>query len=543
MRIAFAQINTTVADFEGNTAKVLKAIGKAVKEKADLILFPEFTTFGYSPRDLLDHPDMIEKNIRAARAIAKGSPKDLGVVFGYVAKNPSAKGRPLLNQAVLASGGRILHEQSKTLLPTYDVFDEARYFEPAFAQTPFDFKGVRLGLTVCEDLWGDHFSYAQDPVAVLKQQGAELILNLAASPFSMEKQKLRRRVFSAIAKRHRIPIAYCNLVGGNDELVFDGQSQMINADGKTLFEAPLFEESLNTVSWKKSVAAPVQDRSVIPRYERIETMRRGLVLGLKDYFRKCHFQKALIGLSGGIDSAVVAAVAVEALGSKNVTGLLMPSPYSSKASVVDAMALAKNLGIAHRLIPIDEIYKSYLATLGINVSKRVPVEAENIQARIRGNILMALSNAEGGLVLSTGNKSELAVGYCTLYGDMAGGLALISDVSKGDVYALARSFNKKKKRIPTRILKKAPSAELRPNQKDSDNLPPYETLDPILKSYVEEHQTVASIVSQGFQKRDVERIFGMVNRNEYKRRQAAPGIKITEKAFGVGRRFPIAWKF
>lgn len=543
MKLALCQINTTVADFKGNVSKILEGMAWAKKKKADLAVFPEMAVFGYPPRDLLDKPYLIEKNIEAAEKIASQTTNNFACVFGFVDRNPSKIGRGLYNTAALAFDGKIQTKQAKSLLPTYDVFDEARHFDPAQSHFPISFKGVAIGLTVCEDIWSAHdFEgkqyYDLDPVAVLKENGAELIINISASPFHVGKWRTRRQLIAENARGHQVPIVYCNLTGGNDDLVFDGQSLVANAKGKIVFEGKRFQEELVLVDLAE--ARPV---SKLLQPSPVEEIHDCLILGLKDYARKCRFKKAVLGLSGGIDSSVVAALAAEALGPKNVLGLSMPSPYSSAGSLKDAKTLAKNLGIQYRIIPIRYLYEEYLKTLELNVKKNVPLVAENIQARIRGNILMAVSNQEKALVLSTGNKSELACGYCTLYGDLAGGLAILSDVPKTDVYALARHINRKKKMIPEEAIRKPPSAELRPNQKDQDTLPPYPVLDKILRAYIEEHLSREEIVKQGFSKKMVEEVIGRIDHNEYKRRQAPPGIKVTSKAFGIGRRFPIAWGY
>ncbi|MDO8494119.1 MAG: NAD+ synthase, partial [Deltaproteobacteria bacterium] len=534
MKIAICQINTTVADFAGNVAKVRAAVKEAKKQKVDLAVFPELTTFGYPPRDLLDKPYLIQKNLTAAHQIAKESDKNFGIVFGFVSQNKS-KGKGLYNSVCLAVDGKIKTVQPKSLLPTYDVFDEARHFDSAADTEPVVFKGVSLGLTVCEDIWssydfGGHNPYTKDPVAVLKKKGAEVIINISASPFQIGKQAVRRHLLQSTALRDGLPILFCNLVVGNDELVFDGRSLYVNANGTILFEGKRFEEELAIIDLKHK--KPVAD---LAQWTKVEEIHDALIIGLRDYFRKCHFDRALLGLSGGIDSAVVAALAVEALGPQNVLGVAMPSPYSSASSVNDAKELAQNLGIKFRLIPINAVYASYLGTLGIETEKEIPLAAENIQARIRGNILMSISNQWGALVLSTGNKSELACGYCTLYGDLAGGLAILSDIPKTDVYALAKWINRKHKTIPLSILRKPPSAELKPNQRDLDSLPPYPLLDDILRLYVEEHKSVAEILKKGFTKKVVESVIQKIDRNEYKRRQAPPGIRVTSKAFGIGR--------
>lgn len=540
MKIAICQINTTVADFKGNLARVSRALVAARKKGASLAVFPEMVTFGYPPRDLLERPYLIQENLAVAEKIAKQSTRDFGIVFGMVQPNSAAKGRGLYNAAAFAFQGKICAVQAKTLLPTYDVFDEARHFDAAVAHEVFSFQGVSFGLTVCEDIWFDYDYggkkyYEADPVALLKASGADVILNISASPFALGKREIRRNILTKKAEDNGVTVVYCNLVGGNDELVFDGQSLAVGPEGKIFFEGKSFKEEITVVDIEKKTKV----HRLAGRSETEDTYN-ALVLGLSDYARKCGFSKAVVGLSGGIDSSVVAALAAKALGNKNVLGILMPSPYSTQHSVKDALRLAKNLKMRTETVPIGSIYAEYLKQLNINLRKGVPLAAENLQARIRGNILMARSNKTGALVLSTGNKSELACGYCTLYGDMAGGLALISDISKTNVYGLARFINRQETLIPTSVIRKAPSAELRPGQKDSDSLPPYPELDAILESYIIEHRSTAEIVKKGFSKHVVERVVRLVNRNEYKRRQAPPGIKVTSKAFGMGRRLPIA---
>lgn len=541
MKIALCQINTTVADFDGNVARVVAGIRWAKKQNASAAVFPELTTFGYPPRDLLDKPYLIEANIRAAEAIARHTSHDFGCVFGMVSRNSAFHGKGLFNTACFAHAGQLQFEQPKTLLPTYDVFDEARHFDPAPSIQPHLFQGKSFGLMVCEDIWSEYdFDgkryYDTHPGSLLTASGAEVLINISASPFHSGVQKIRREVLAQEARLNGLPILYCNLVGGNDELVFDGQSLVVDGNGCVAWEGKAFREDYGVVDLEKLRPVRVND------FSEMAEMEEALVLGLKDYLRKCGFKKVLVGLSGGIDSSVVAALAAKALGSKNVLGVLMPSGYSSRGSLRDAGNLAKNLRIPTRILPIGEVYQNYLAALNIDVSRKIPLAAENIQARIRGNLLMAISNQTGALVLSTGNKSELACGYCTLYGDLAGGLALLSDVPKTKVYALARFLNRRKKIIPESVFKKPPSAELKPNQKDQDSLPPYDKLDGILKAYIEDHHDFKTIVRQGYPRKMVQDVIRRVDHNEYKRRQSPPGIKITSKAFGIGRRFPIAWK-
>ena len=546
MKIALCQINTTVGDFQGNVAKVVAGLKRASAEGADVAVFPELSTTGYPPRDLLDKPHFIQKNKKAAEAIARATRGTCAAIFGMVAQNLKKEGRPLLNTVVVALNGKITFSQDKTLLPTYDVFDEGRHFEPASAHRVWKYKKIALGLTVCEGIWS-HFDFAgrrlyrQDPASILKKKGAKALINISASPYSLEQENVRRKLLSSSARKHKMPIFYCNLVGGNDELIFDGRSLVIDAAGRVVWEGKPFEEDFVLLEYQpgKKPAVLKSHRKTAP-LKKMEEVHGALLLGLKDYFRKCGFKKALLGLSGGVDSALVASLAVESLGAENVCGVLMPSRYSSRGSVVDALALARNLGIQTRKISIEPVFSSYLSLL--DLEKEESLTTENIQARIRGNILMALSNREGALLLSTGNKSEMSVGYCTLYGDMAGGLAVLADIPKTMVYELCCWLNRQWPMIPESILTKPPSAELKLNQTDQDTLPPYEILDAILRLYIEEHKNVDEIVRKGFSRDVVEDVMVRIDRSEYKRRQAPPGLKITSKAFGIGRRFPIAWK-
>lgn len=542
MKIAIAQINTTIGDFDGNAAKIIERIRWAEGAGVDIVVFPELAVCGYPPRDLLEKPSFISHNLQTVDMIARKT-RRVGVVLGFVSVNESAEGRGLYNSAGLLHDGAVRFVQHKALLPEYDVFDEVRHFEPAKRHEVYSFAGSKIGLTLCEDLWSLHSFrgrrlYKIDPMEKLSAAGAELIINLSASPFTLGKQSIRRKLMCSEAQRYGLPIIYCNMVGGNDELVFDGRSFTTNAAGHIVCEAKAFEEDSLIVD-----SAHFKPLKKLPEFIEEEEVRRALILGLHDYMRKCGFERAVIGLSGGIDSAVVAAIACEAIGSKKVTGVMMPSPYTLNKSTEDAKKLAANLGMTTLTIPISPIYEAYRSTLGYKAhAKEVSLAEENMQARIRGNMLMAISNKEKALVLSTGNKSELSVGYCTLYGDMAGGLALISDLPKTFVYALARHINKDGEVIPLAIIERPPTAELKPDQKDEDLLPPYDVLDSIIKLYVEERQSVEAIIAEGFDKKTVNRVAAMIDCNEYKRRQAPPGIKITSKAFGVGRRFPIAWQ-
>ncbi len=542
MKIAVAQINTTVGDFSGNKRKVLSYLLRAEKMGADMIVFPELTVCGYPPRDLVEKPSFVQRNLECVEEIASRTTRT-AVVLGYVSINESQTGHGLFNTAGLLYDGSVQFSQAKSLLPEYDVFDEGRHFEPARAHRIHTFGSRKIGLSLCEDLWssfdfGGRHLYQKDPMKLFVQAGADLIINLSASPYTVKKQKIREGLVCGAAKDFSRPVVYCNLVGGNDELVFDGQSFVADARGEMIAMGKAFAEDLFCVDLGIP-AVPVKAKEMSDE----EEIYKALILGLRDYMEKCGFKKAVIGLSGGIDSATVLAIASAAIGHKNITVVTMPSRFTSKKSLADAHAIAKNFGVKTKVIPIDPIYDAYRRSLGHKGSVRnVSVAEENIQARIRGNILMAMSNKEGALVLSTGNKSELSVGYCTLYGDMAGGLAVISDVPKTMVYKIARFINRSRELIPRSIMTKPPTAELKPDQTDQDLLPPYDVLDDILRAYVEDHLSAPSIVAMGFDRSAVEDVVRRVDTNEYKRRQSPPGLKVTSKAFGIGRRFPIAWK-
>lgn len=537
MQVGLAQINSTVGDLEGNAQRIIDACQKLEDAGADVILTPELALTGYPPQDLLFQSDFVPLSLRALEKIHQAVRKAAWIV-GCVQPNPSAGGRPFFNSAAILEAGRPARHVHKTLLPTYDVFNETRYFEPGTPPHPVEIGGRLVGITICEDIWTpDYLSrplYSIDPVGVLVSAGAEAILNLSASPFQLGKPARREAMIRTLATKFRVPFHYCNAVGGNDQLVFDGNSLSVAADGALTARLPSFEEA-STLSAAAGIA---------PRLPDMEDLRRALVLGLRDYTAKCGFRSAVLGLSGGIDSAVVACLAVEALGADKVTGVAMPSPYSSSHSVEDAQTLAKNLGIACLNIPISNSFDVFKAQMRPAFGDR-PEDAteENMQARLRGLTLMSLSNKFGHLLLTTGNKSELAVGYCTLYGDMCGGLAAISDVPKTLVYQLARHINSPRELIPVRTIEKAPSAELKPDQLDQDTLPPYDVLDEILRLYVEENQSVRAIASKGFDPDTVRWVARRVDLNEYKREQAAPGLKVTSRAFGMGRRMPIAQRF
>lgn len=543
MYLALVQSNPVVGDVEGNLARVLQSVDDARARGAELVVFHELVLSGYPPQDLLERRDFIAQCEAALERLREASTrwKGTGVVVGLPLPARAKTGKGVANAAVLVADGAVLHRHDKLLLPTYDVFDEARHFEPGETAVPVAFRGEMLGISVCEDAWNDPELcrpplYKVDPIAMLAQAGATLMINISASPFSAGKEAFRADLVKSHARRHGVPFAMVNQVGGNDELVFDGCSLFVDAKGALRAALPAFAEATHIVDTK--VSGDAIEHRPLPE---LESIQRALVLGIRDYFAKSGFTRAVVGLSGGVDSAVTLCLAAEALGAANVLAVAMPSPFSSSRSLDDARTLCDNLGVRLDVVPIEDAMNAYDRVFGdLFQGKPRDVTEENIQARIRGNILMAISNKFGHMVLSTGNKSELAVGYCTLYGDMSGGLAVISDVPKTTVYALARGYNETKMVIPEFTLARAPSAELRPDQKDSDTLPPYEILDPILDAYVEDRLSVAEIVARGFDKKTVEWVIVAVHRSEYKRKQAAPGIKVTSKAFGVGRRFPVA---
>ena len=541
MKLALAQINTTVGDFAGNLALIRKAYARGMADGAELVVAPELAITGYPPRDLLLKSGFIEGNLAALTELAQ-SVGEVGLVVGHVGINEKHPGRQAVNAVSLLHNGKVAATRTKTLLPTYDVFDEDRYFEPAPDNTPVEFNGRKLGLTICEDVWNDDSFWADpryraNPVDGLVKQGAEVIVNVSASPWNLGKEGMRREMLASLATNAQRPVVYCNAVGGNDELVFDGGSLALNAQGEVLAAGAQFTEALVAVDLDGTVQA-------VSEPQEMALLHDALVLGVQDYLGKCGFRSAVIGLSGGIDSAVTAALAVKALGAENVRGISMPSAYSSQGSLDDSAALAANLGIQYDVIPIHAGFEMMKTSLEpIFGDRPEDVTEENMQARLRGLILMAASNKFGSLVLTTGNKSELAVGYCTLYGDMCGGLAVISDVPKTKVFELAHWINRDEVIIPKATITKPPSAELRPDQKDEDSLPPYEVLDAILERYVVESQSVSEIVTSGFEEATVQRIVRLIDLNEYKRRQAAPGLKVTSKAFGVGRRIPVAQRY
>jgi NAD+ synthase (glutamine-hydrolysing) len=543
MKIALAQFNPTVGDFTGNAAKILELAELARQRGADLAVFSELCLCGYLPLDLIERPQFIARNERELACLAKKLP--LPSIVGYAAHANESTGKAAANAAALLENGCIAFVQHKMLLPTYDVFDESRYFQPARAQNAFLFQAQQLGITICEDMWNDKNFwskrlYDRDPVAELVGKGAAILINISGSPYTIDKRTLRIDMLRSLAKTHNRPVVYVNQVGGNDSLVFDGGSLAVVPDGRIAAQAGIFEEDLVLFD----TATGLGEIHPQPTSE-LEVAYRALICGTRDYVRKSGFSKVVVGLSGGIDSSVVAAIAVGALGRENVLGVSMPGPYSSEGSRSDARSLAQNLGIEFLTLPISEVFEAYRATLRESFCGRPEnVAEENLQARIRGNFLMALSNKFGSMVLSTGNKSEMAVGYCTLYGDMAGGLALLSDVPKTTVYSLAEVINRERELIPRASIEKPPSAELRPNQKDQDSLPPYDVLDTVLKAYIEDVKSPDEIAARHRYDLDLVRSIAIrVDRNEYKRRQAPPGLKITSRAFGLGRPFPIVQKF
>ena len=543
VKIALGQINPTVGDFFGNAAKIIDYARQARGAGAGLILFPELSICGYPPRDLVERTSFVRQNRESAERIAAET-AGIAVICGMVTPADSDTGKSVRNSAVLLMDGKIAFTQSKMLLPTYDVFDEMRNFAPARKQELLPFCGKRMALTVCEDAWNDKLFwpkrlYLVDPVELLIHEGGNFVLNISASPFWLGKGEFRRDMLASIARQHKVPVALVNQVGGNDSLVFDGASLVLNREGEVIAKGRSFEEDLIYFD-SQSLTGDMHEQ--ISGEE--ASAYHALVLGTRDYMRKCGFKKAIIGLSGGIDSALTAVIAADAIGPENVIGVGMPGPYSSQGSIDDARDLAKNLGVRFELLSINPAYEAYRQILQPVFSGHgVDVTEENIQSRARGTLLMALSNKFGAIVLSTGNKSELGVGYCTLYGDMVGGLAVISDVPKTLVYRLSRYVNSRRAVIPEASLEKPPSAELRPDQKDSDSLPPYEVLDAVLEDYVEDSHSAEQIAADHkFDLDLVRRVMRMVDRAEYKRQQAAPGLKISPKAFGYGRRFPIAAK-
>jgi NAD+ synthase (glutamine-hydrolysing) len=539
MRIALAQVNTTVGDIAGNRDLVLSVMEKARAQGADIAVFPELCLTGYPPRDLLGLHGFVESNLQALKDIAHRT-GHMGTILGFVERNRKKEGRDFHNAAAFLSKGKILATVYKTLLPTYDVFDEDRYFERSDQVQLVKFRGRTLGISICEDAWNseDFWSkplYRTDPIRSQVEKGANLLINISASPFEMDKPKLRYQMLRDHVRKHRLPLVYVNLVGGNDDLLFDGNSLVLGKDGNVVARGKAFSEELLIVD---------PDSSEDLGYdagEDIQNLYQALVMGTRDYAHKCRFKSAVLGLSGGIDSSVVACIAAAALGPGNVLGVSMPSMYSAQESFDDAQMLAQNLGIRFETVPILPMFRRFKESLAPHFDGRPADETEeNLQARIRGMILMALSNKFGHLVLGTGNKSELGAGYCTLYGDMVGGLAVISDVPKTMVYRLAAHINKRKEIIPRNTIERPPTAELRPNQTDQDSLPEYDILDGILHLRVEQQMSAEEIVALGYERPIVEKVIRMIQANEYKRRQAPIGLKVTPRAFGAGRRMPIA---
>lgn len=538
MKIAIAQINPTIGDYKNNSLKIVEFSEKALTLGCDLVVFPEMSILGYPPRDLLERSDFVDANIKALdRLVARI--KGIGVILGFVDR----VGGHLFNSAALFEGGKIIKKVSKQLLPNYDVFDEKRYFHPGSAYSSFMYKGTSLGITICEDIWNDKdyvptTMYSVNPVSQLAESGASLLINISASPYNTGKEELRAGILRKIAESYGMNIIYSNQVGGNDSLLFDGMSMALDSSGRLLAKASDFEEDIVCVDF----AASEGDLHPVSENEPASIFK-ALSCGVRDYVRKCGFSKAVIGLSGGIDSALVAAVAVDALGPENVLTVFMPSEFTDEDNFEDTERLSRNLGTELRTMPIKPLFEAFLTAHG-NLDPHNPgITEQNLQARIRGVILMAISNKENRILLTTGNKSEMATGYCTLYGDMNGGLAVISDVFKTRVYEICNHLNSKKEVIPQRIIDKAPSAELKHDQKDQDDLPEYELLDRILKLAVEDFKGTDEIVSAGFDRKITEDVMRRIMNNEYKRQQAPPGLRVTTKAFGLGRRFPIAHRF
>ncbi len=543
MKIGLAQINTTVGDFPGNLEKILKGLQQGKEAGVDLVVFPEQAIPGYPAEDLLERKDFVRQAGEVQAQVASATIGGPAAVVGNLIPSELQEGKPIHNSAVLLEEGRVAGVQHKTLLPTYDVFDEGRYFQPAAEHQVLTFRGKRLGLAVCEDVWNDpefwcHRIYPVDPVEELAKKGAEILVVISASPFSMGRSRFRLRMLQNTARRHGVCLVYVNQVGGNTTLIFDGSSLVLTSRGDLIARARGFEEDFVVAGLEGT------EPLVLEADDEIADGYRALVLGTRDYLRKTGFRKVVVGLSGGIDSSLTAVIARDAVGAENVIGVSMPSRYSSEGSEVDARALAERLGIAFHRIPIEDMFSASLSTLA-SIFQGLPedVTEENIQARLRGVILMAISNKLGALLLSTGNKSEVAVGYCTLYGDMCGGLSVISDVPKTLVWAFARYLNRSGEVIPQSIIQKPPSAELKPNQTDQDTLPPYEILDSILEAYIERGLDRKGIIAEGHPREVVDKVIQMVDQSEYKRKQAAPGLRITGKAFGPGRRFPIVQRY
>ena len=540
MKIGFAQINPTVGDLKGNCELIIGAYEQLANAGAELVLLPELAITGYPPQDLVFKSRFVPENLAVLEKL-HARVGDAALLVGFVDRN-EGRGKPFHNAAALLERGKPIRKTYKSLLPTYDVFDEDRYFEPATRVEPFEVHGKKIGVTICEDIWTDEYLprplYDVEPVRALVEQGAEIIFNLSASPFRLGAPACRLEMIAAQARAYRRPICYCNVVGGNDQLIFDGNSIAVDSAGRLIAQLAAFREDAKVVDTESTAAIEFHEGKTP------EELFAALSLGVRDYFRKCNFHSAVIGLSGGVDSAVTAVIAVNALGAENVTGVSMPSPYSSRGSIDDARALAHNLGIKFLEIPITDAFRDFKAQFKETFKGLLENETEeNMQPRLRAMTLMALSNKFGHLLLTTGNKSELAVGYCTLYGDMAGGLAVISDVPKTMVYELARWMNRDREIIPKSTIEKPPSAELKPNQKDQDTLPSYEILDQILQLYVEENLSARDIIARGVDEKTVRWVQRRVDLNEYKREQAAPGLKVTSRAFGMGRKMPIAQRY
>ncbi len=543
MKICVAQINVKIGDFEGNTSKIADVLFNAKREGADLVVFPEMTVCGYSPDDLLDYPSFVERSEYSLELVAQ-SCQGIAAIVGGVMRNPN-KGRLLQNVCCFMENGRIQHTIAKTLLPTYDVFQESRYFESAKESQIIDFKGVKIGIAICEDLWDryNEFEYTQSPGEVLKESGAELIINPSASPFHLGKQSHRNRVLSGQVNRFSLPVLYVNQIGIHTELLFDGSSRAVNNDGEVVLQLEEFEEDIEYINFENGRFS-INDKTLTVGSDNVALLHKALVFGIKDYFNKMGFKKAILGASGGVDSALVQTLAVQALGVENVTAVLMPSRYSSKSSVKDAVELSKNLGNPYWEIPITDIHDSYEHTLQ-PYFKDLPIglAEENIQARSRAVLLMALSNKHGNILLNTSNKSEMAVGYSTLYGDLCGSISVIGDIYKTQVYALCEYINASEEIISNNILTKEPSAELRPDQKDSDSLPDYAILDGILRLYIEERKGLQEIILEGYEANTVRKVLNLVNASEYKRYQAPPIIRVSSKGFGKGRIMPLVAKY
>jgi NAD+ synthetase len=547
MKIALVQTNPIIGDFAHNSRLIRQRIRQAEQANCQLVIFPELTLCGYPPQDLLERNDFIVAHNSALEELIKGV-GDIGVILG-VLEQRKEPGKPLYNSAVLINHGKVMHRVNKQLLPTYDVFDERRYFAAGSPSLPFRFQGISLGLSVCEDIWHDSMLYSVDPVASLTREAEvlDILINISASPYYHGKLSERNHLFSTLCRKNNLPLLYVNQTGGQDSLIFDGHSMAINSLGQVCAKAAGFAEDLliiDTKDLRKKSAPAAKSGKVAPPEDSIGQVEKGLVLGITDYLHKTGFSKAVIGLSGGIDSAVTAVLAVLALGAQNVSCIALPSPYTAGMSIDDARQLAANLACGFETVPIANAMTAYQETLA-PLFDGLPedVTEQNIQARIRGNLLMAVSNKFGSILLTTGNKSEMAVGYCTLYGDMSGGLAVLADLPKVMVYELARWMNREKEVIPDRIIIRPPSAELKPNQADQDDLPPYEVLDPILAAYLEEHKGVEEIAALGFERSVIEDIVRRIRLNEHKRKQAPTGLKVTSKAFGHGRRYPIVQGF